>query len=177
MEEQERERSALSPHGKRALACRWPGAAKERERQAAIGGEPNSSGCNRHVGSFGATTRFKQETTTNDKGAYNFLVTPHPMPYCGTLFELALNPDGTWTRCALYLFTSQNGAFPHGGLVFDKAGNLYGTAGWDSPEVEQVPKTQRQVKPPCLRRGYCRALPLPLFVFRLAAAGCHQPGE
>jgi uncharacterized repeat protein (TIGR03803 family) len=47
----------------------------------------------------------------------------------GTVFELTPNGDGTWTEEVLYSFGSQShdGAYPSGGLVFDAAGNLYGT--------------------------------------------------
>ncbi len=46
---------------------------------------------------------------------------------CGTVFELT--PGNPWTETVLYNFTHHKaeGAFPKGGLVFDKAGNLYGT--------------------------------------------------
>jgi uncharacterized repeat protein (TIGR03803 family) len=43
----------------------------------------------------------------------------------GTVFELSPNPTGGWTENNLHYFLS--GAYPQGGLVFDKAGNLYGT--------------------------------------------------
>ena len=46
---------------------------------------------------------------------------------CGTVFKLA--PDGTET--ILYSFSRKNGAngaFPAASLIFDGAGNLYGTA-------------------------------------------------
>ena len=75
-------------------------------------------------------------------------------------------------RGRIYDFTRQNGAFPHGTLVFNKAGNLYGTAGLRLPrEVEQVPKTQRQVKPLCLRHGYYRAHPVALICFQTPWGG------
>jgi len=46
----------------------------------------------------------------------------------GTAFELMPNADGTWTRKVLHYFGAGNdGAHPIGGLVFDAAGNLYGT--------------------------------------------------
>jgi uncharacterized repeat protein (TIGR03803 family) len=45
----------------------------------------------------------------------------------GGVFELSPSPSG-WTENALYSFTGGNdGATPIGGLVFDNAGNLYGT--------------------------------------------------
>jgi uncharacterized repeat protein (TIGR03803 family) len=45
----------------------------------------------------------------------------------GTVFEVA--PPGTaWTETVLYSFAGGNdGASPHSDLIFDKAGNLYGT--------------------------------------------------
>jgi uncharacterized repeat protein (TIGR03803 family) len=49
---------------------------------------------------------------------------------CGVVFKLAPNPDGSWTESALYSFTggfNHDGALPIAGLVFDAAGNLYGT--------------------------------------------------
>ena len=47
---------------------------------------------------------------------------------CGTVFELSPNPDGTWTETQLYRFTGGNdGAFPETSVIFDGAGNLYGT--------------------------------------------------
>lgn len=47
---------------------------------------------------------------------------------CGTVFELSPNRDGAWTETILYSFTGgDDGANPQSGLVFDKAGNLYGS--------------------------------------------------
>ncbi len=47
----------------------------------------------------------------------------------GTIFQLTQNPDGSWTETLLHSFTGgSDGNYPdHGGLVFDTAGNLYGT--------------------------------------------------
>jgi uncharacterized repeat protein (TIGR03803 family) len=47
----------------------------------------------------------------------------------GVIFELTPHPDGTWTEAVLHSFgqgTDGNGPFISG-LVFDSAGNLYGT--------------------------------------------------
>ena len=52
--------------------------------------------------------------TTIGGGAHN----------AGVVFKLAPNPDGTWTESVLYSFINQPSQF---GLVFDSAGNLYGT--------------------------------------------------
>ena len=47
----------------------------------------------------------------------------------GVVFKLKSNPDGTWTESVLHSFTGgADGALPHGGLIFDSVGNLYGTA-------------------------------------------------
>jgi uncharacterized repeat protein (TIGR03803 family) len=45
---------------------------------------------------------------------------------CGTVFELSPGAEG-WTETVLYTFSGSDGAYPVAGLVFDKAGNLYGT--------------------------------------------------
>jgi uncharacterized repeat protein (TIGR03803 family) len=48
----------------------------------------------------------------------------------GTVFELSPPAGGkkAWTTKLLFTFTGSNGSLPVAGLVFDKAGNLYGTA-------------------------------------------------
>ena len=57
--------------------------------------------------------------TTQFGGAYGF---------GGVVFKLAPNPDGTWTETVLHSFGNDGDGFhPIAGLVFDVAGNLYGT--------------------------------------------------
>jgi uncharacterized repeat protein (TIGR03803 family) len=47
----------------------------------------------------------------------------------GVVFRLAPNSDGSWTQSVLYTFTgAYDGGEPYGGVIFDNAGNLYGTA-------------------------------------------------
>jgi uncharacterized repeat protein (TIGR03803 family) len=46
--------------------------------------------------------------------------------YCGTIYELTRN-GSTWTESLLYIFTNGNIALPYSGVIFDQAGNLYGT--------------------------------------------------
>jgi len=45
----------------------------------------------------------------------------------GCVFELSPNSDGSWTEKILYSFSGPDGAIPVSSLVFDRAGNLYGT--------------------------------------------------
>ena len=45
----------------------------------------------------------------------------------GTVFELIRNASGKWREKIIHSFNYQNGGEPLGGLVFDSAGNLYGT--------------------------------------------------
>ncbi len=48
---------------------------------------------------------------------------------CGTVFELIPSGNGIWAETVLYSFTghSNDGAEPLAGVIFDPAGNLYGT--------------------------------------------------
>jgi uncharacterized repeat protein (TIGR03803 family) len=57
--------------------------------------------------------------TTYAGGAYNL----------GTVFELSPGPDGKWSATVLHSFQQdgKDGIYPQSGVIFDKAGNLYGT--------------------------------------------------
>ena len=51
-----------------------------------------------------------------------------PQQGCGTVFELSPQPDGTWTPQVLYQFKGgTDGDLVYSGVIFDGAGNLYGT--------------------------------------------------
>jgi uncharacterized repeat protein (TIGR03803 family) len=52
-----------------------------------------------------------------------------PFGLCGTIFELTPGSNGQWTEQVLHTFDSsgKDGWSPQAGLIFDKAGNLYGT--------------------------------------------------
>ncbi len=54
----------------------------------------------------------------------------------GTAFELSPNSDGSWSEATLYSFGAYAGdaASPQYGLVFDDAGNLYGTTPSGGPD-------------------------------------------
>lgn len=55
--------------------------------------------------------------TTSAGGAYGY----------GTVFKLTPSPNGSWTQTVLHEFNRTDGANPEGSLIFDNAGNLYGT--------------------------------------------------
>jgi uncharacterized repeat protein (TIGR03803 family) len=55
--------------------------------------------------------------TTYTGGAYGY----------GTVFELTPNADGSWSETVLHSFSGPDGYWPQGNLIFDAAGNLYGT--------------------------------------------------
>ena len=59
--------------------------------------------------------------TTASGGVYNY----------GTVFELSPNASGTWTEKILHSFGGgSDGKNPSGSLIFDAAGNLYGTTSY-----------------------------------------------
>jgi len=45
----------------------------------------------------------------------------------GCVFELSPGANGQWTESVLYSFGGEDGSNPAAGLIFDAAGNLYGT--------------------------------------------------
>ncbi|HXM60692.1 MAG TPA: choice-of-anchor tandem repeat GloVer-containing protein [Terriglobales bacterium] len=47
---------------------------------------------------------------------------------CGTVFQLAPVAKGKWKLTTLFEFNGTDGAGPYSALIFDAAGNLYGTA-------------------------------------------------
>lgn len=55
--------------------------------------------------------------TTFQGGAYGY----------GTVFKLTPNGKGSWTESVLHSFADRPGASPWAGVIFDSAGNLYGT--------------------------------------------------
>jgi len=46
---------------------------------------------------------------------------------CGTVFQLTPGADGKWTETVLHAFHNKDGSVPMAGVIFDAAGNLYGT--------------------------------------------------
>jgi uncharacterized repeat protein (TIGR03803 family) len=50
---------------------------------------------------------------------------------CGVVFKLVPNSNGGWKETVLHTFFDHPGAKPTVGLIFDPAGNLYGTTEGD----------------------------------------------
>lgn len=51
--------------------------------------------------------------------------------YCGTLFELVRQPDGTYRTKVLHAFgVGNDGLYPNAGVILDSAGNIYGVTGY-----------------------------------------------
>lgn len=57
----------------------------------------------------------------------------------GTVFELSPNANGTWTETILHHFSGKDGLLPEARLVFDKAGNLYGTTSEGGSSISSAP--------------------------------------
>lgn len=97
---------------------------------------------------------------------------------CGTVYELVPGTDGVWTTKFLYIFPGgRDGYDPNGGMIFDKAGNLYGTtASWALFELAANTNGSwtYSVIPGCAARGLTLDSPGNLYgsgcnsVFRLA---------
>jgi uncharacterized repeat protein (TIGR03803 family) len=61
-------------------------------------------------------------------GAGNFYGTSSGGLGYGSVFELSPNGNGGWNENVIYSFDYVDGAGPSGPLIFDNAGNIYGTA-------------------------------------------------
>ena len=58
---------------------------------------------------------------------------------CGTVFRLSPQAGGGWSYKVLYQFQGkEDGGYPTGRLVFDKAGKLYGAMAWGNGGVFQL---------------------------------------
>ena len=78
------------------------------------------------IGPFGSLVRDQKGNlygTTSGGGAYGY----------GTVFRLK-RVKGVWTEKILHSFKNHPGANPYGGLIFDSAGSLYGTASNNSTD-------------------------------------------
>jgi uncharacterized repeat protein (TIGR03803 family) len=72
----------------------------------------------------------------------------------GTVFELSppSAPGDPWTETILYEFNGDDGYNPRAGVVFDKAGNLYGTT-FEGGAMLHAYGTVYELKPPALPGG------------------------
>jgi uncharacterized repeat protein (TIGR03803 family) len=50
----------------------------------------------------------------------------------GVVFKLSPNSKGGWSETVLHAFGDKPGGLPYAGVIFDSAGNLYGTTYGDS---------------------------------------------
>ncbi|HEX8815269.1 MAG TPA: choice-of-anchor tandem repeat GloVer-containing protein [Terriglobales bacterium] len=71
--------------------------------------------------------------TTWDGGLHNNPGCSTSDRLCGAVFELIPGTGGNWTEKVLLSFNFRDGGNPGAGLVFDSAGNLYGTAKYGGP--------------------------------------------
>lgn len=157
-----------------ALALMWPGGAMAASHYKVLhsfkgpdGANPMASlifdaagnlyGTAEGGGAFGGGTVFKLTPSSNGSWAESVLYSFCSLPFCddggapagtlifdgagnlygttaingGVVFELKPNADGTWTESVLHSFSgSPDGLVPSGALVFDAAGNLYGTTAY-----------------------------------------------
>ncbi len=63
--------------------------------------------------------------TANSGGTYGY----------GLVFQLTPTSSGGWKETVLHVFQDKPGADPAGGVIFDVAGNLYGTTGGDGSKT------------------------------------------
>ncbi len=99
----------------RSAMCPWTETVIYRFTGGADGGNPYSEVVFDSAGNlYGTTTAGGLNSGGCDHG-------------CGVVYEMTLS-GGTWTETTLHLFRGGNdGQEPEGGLIFDHAGNLYGT--------------------------------------------------
>jgi len=80
------------------------------------------------VGALVADVQQNLYGVTNVGGNGDCTTYPLLRSGCGTVFELTRSAGGEWSETVLYQFQGgSDGAFPAAGLLFDQAGNLYGT--------------------------------------------------
>ena len=88
----------------------------------------STDGINTHAGLI-FDTAGNLYGTTDEGGAYGNSDNAYGASGYGTVFELTPTAGGGWTEEVVHSFNfnGTDGASPHAGLIFDAAGNLYGT--------------------------------------------------
>ncbi|HEY2859814.1 MAG TPA: choice-of-anchor tandem repeat GloVer-containing protein, partial [Terracidiphilus sp.] len=93
--------------------------------------------------------------------------------HLGAVYELSPSPGGTWTEQILYNFIggypNSDGATPVAGLIFDAAGNLYGTTSGGGPGISSDGTVFELV------RGAGGWTERQIYAFTAAAADGHFP--
>ncbi|MGO9085676.1 MAG: choice-of-anchor tandem repeat GloVer-containing protein [Candidatus Sulfotelmatobacter sp.] len=85
----------------------------------------------RFDGSNAGTERKPWGTLIFDSAGHLYGATGGGGGWYGSVFELTTGATGDWTVSVLDVFQgNQDGAYPQGGVVLDRAGNLYGTEVW-----------------------------------------------
>lgn len=108
-----------SPHACASFLCPWNGSVLYAFNNPPDAGVPFGSVSFDGAGNLYGTTIFG--------GTGNCGNGIDPNPGCGALYELTPS-NGQWTETILYSFQGgDDGLSPEGGLIFDAAGNLYGT--------------------------------------------------
>jgi uncharacterized repeat protein (TIGR03803 family) len=102
-------------------------------RSVASGENPNGGLVSDGDGNFYGVTFYGGLTNCNQY-----------VPSCGAVFKLTLGQNGGWSESLIYKFKGgTDGIEPSGTLVFDTAGNLYGTdRGGGSGEVFELSPNQ-----------------------------------
>ena len=71
--------------------------------------------------------RFPYSALVVDPAGNLYGVTSSGVNGSGVVFRLSQSPSGKWVYTILHVFKGPDGSDPMGRLIFDSAGNLYGT--------------------------------------------------
>ena len=101
----------------------------------------------------------------------------------GTVFKLAPNQDGDWTESLLHSFNKSD-EYPYAGLIFDAAGNLYGTTYYGGVFGSAQFSSWRRIRTEAGRRACCTrstkatdGIPIPTSSSMRPEISTAQPGR
>jgi uncharacterized repeat protein (TIGR03803 family) len=77
-----------------------------------------------------ASLIFDESGSLYGTTAFGGRSTACPNNGCGVVFKLSPQTDGSWTESVLHTFNGRDGASFPSSLIFDSAGNLYGTTAY-----------------------------------------------